>query len=142
MELTRAVTYCLAKDMLLISTVEKTGFKAMLQLFYPRYQLPSRNYFNRIAIPAMVNEVKGEIDQQIQNKELSHFSGTTDLGPQLLGIPSSLTLALISTLSGRCNHFASRHTTYLKTTQGKISRKPCWLHLSNGSVQASGNYNG
>ena len=55
--------------------------------FYPRYQLPSRNYFNRVAIPAMVNEVKGEIDQQIQKKELSHFSVTTDLWTSTAGDP-------------------------------------------------------
>ena len=86
-ELTRSVTYCLAKDMLPISTVEKTGFKAMLQRFYPRYQLPSRSYFSRVAIPAMVNEVRGEIDQQRQNQELSYYSGTTDLWTSTAGDP-------------------------------------------------------
>ena len=47
--LTQAVTYCLAKDMLPIRTVEKKGFKTMLQRFYPRYQLPSSNYFTPVA---------------------------------------------------------------------------------------------
>lgn len=56
-ELTRAVTYCLAQDMLPQSTVEKTKFKAMLQCFYLQYQLPSHSYFNRVAIPAIVGEV-------------------------------------------------------------------------------------
>ena len=42
-------------------------------------------------------------------------------GPQLLEIPISLTPATTLILSGRCNLFASRHTTYLKTTQVKIS---------------------
>ena len=64
-ELTRTVTYCLAKDMLPISTVEKMGFKAMLHRLHPRYQLPSRCYFNRVAIPAMVGEIKCEIEWQI-----------------------------------------------------------------------------
>ena len=86
-ELTRAVAYCLAKDMLPISTVEKAGFKAMIQRFYPRYQLQSRSYFSRVAIPAMVEEVKREIDLQIRSKELSFFSGTTDLWTSAAGDP-------------------------------------------------------
>ena len=61
-ELTRAVTHCLAKDMLPIHTVEKKGFKTMLQHFYPQYQLPSRNYFTRVVIPTMVGQVRSEIE--------------------------------------------------------------------------------
>ena len=86
-ELTKAVSYCLAKDMLPISTVEKTGFKTMLHRFHPRYQIPSRSYFSRVAIPAMVGEVRCEIEQQIQNGELSFFSGTTDLWTSTAGDP-------------------------------------------------------
>jgi len=59
----------------------------MLQRFYPRYQLPSRSYFNRVAIPTMVAEVKSEIDRQIQSKDLSYFSGTTDLWTSTAGDP-------------------------------------------------------
>ena len=78
-ELTKAVTSCLARDMLPISAVERTGFKAMLQRFNPRYQFPSHSYFSRVAIPAMVAEVKSEIEQQILSGELDFYSGTTDL---------------------------------------------------------------
>ena len=80
--LTRVVTYCLAKDMVAISRVDKTGFRAMLQRFNPRYQLPGRNYFTRVAIPALVSEVKDEIEQKISDGmsgDLTFFSGTTDL---------------------------------------------------------------
>ena len=65
--------------------VEKTGFKTMLHRFHPRYQIPSRSYFSRVAIPAMVGEVR--IEQQIQNGELSFFSGTTDLWTSTAGDP-------------------------------------------------------
>ncbi len=68
-ELTKAVTYCLAKDILPISTVDKPGFKAMLQRFNPRYQVPSRNYFTRVSIPALVSEVKGAIELKIEGGE-------------------------------------------------------------------------
>ena len=40
-ELTKSVTYCLAKDMLPVYTVEKAGFKQMLSKFNPRYKVPS-----------------------------------------------------------------------------------------------------
>lgn len=43
-ELTRAITECIAKDMLPIYIVEKPGFTAMVKKFNSRYQLPSRSY--------------------------------------------------------------------------------------------------
>ena len=72
--------------MLPISTVEKAGFKAMLQRFNPRYQVPSRSYFNRVAIPAMVGEVRSVVEQQIC-EELNFFSGATDLWTSAAGDP-------------------------------------------------------
>ena len=64
-DLTKSVTYCLARDMLPISTVEKPGFKAMLRKFNPRYNLPSRNHFTKVSIPELVAETKGSIETQI-----------------------------------------------------------------------------
>lgn len=52
-ELTDAVAFCITKDMLPIYTVEKPGFKQLLTKFDSRYQLPSRNYFSRTAIPGL-----------------------------------------------------------------------------------------
>ena len=60
-ELTKSITYFLAKDMLPAYTVEKSGFKQMLSKFNPRYDVPSRNYFSRVAIPALYSEVKSEL---------------------------------------------------------------------------------
>jgi hypothetical protein len=77
----------LAKDILPISTVDKPGFKAMLQRFNPRYQVPSRNYFTRVSIPALVSEVKGAIELKIEGGELEFFSGTTDLWTSTAGHP-------------------------------------------------------
>ena len=42
-ELTKSVANCLAKDMLPLSTVDKPGFRAMLYMFNPRFQLPIQN---------------------------------------------------------------------------------------------------
>ena len=61
-ELTRSVTTCLAKDMLPLSTVDKPGFRAMILRLNPRYDLRTRSYFSRIAIPALYQEVrKGQV---------------------------------------------------------------------------------
>ena len=65
-QLTKSVTYCIAKDMLPIYTVEKPGFRKMLERFNPCYSLPSRRYFSRIAIPALYNEVRGRIESERQ----------------------------------------------------------------------------
>ena len=50
-------------------------------------QLPSRNYLTRVAIPALVSEVKGAIDLKIGSGELNFFSGTTDLLTSTAGHP-------------------------------------------------------
>ena len=85
-DITKSITYCLAKDMLPISTVDKPGFKAMVYRFNPRYQLPSRNFFSRVAIPALSSELKSDIEQHM-TRGLDFFSGTTDLWTSTAGDP-------------------------------------------------------
>ena len=46
-ELTDSVSYCIAKDMMPICTVEKQGFKALLKSFDSKYEAPSRKYFSK-----------------------------------------------------------------------------------------------
>ena len=86
-DLTKSVTYCLAKDMLPVSTVDKPGFKAMLQKFNPRYQLPNHNHFTKVSIPELVAETKGYIEKEIVNGEVEYFSATTDLWTSAAGDP-------------------------------------------------------
>ena len=86
-DLTKSVTYCLAKDMLPISTVDKPDFKAMLRKFNPRYQLPNRNHFTKVSIPELVAETKGYIEKEIVNGEVEYFSATTDLWTSAAGDP-------------------------------------------------------
>ena len=52
--LTGAVTHCLTRDMLPLSTVDKPVFRAMLHEFNPRYQLPTRKHFTKVAVLALV----------------------------------------------------------------------------------------
>ena len=85
--LTNSVAYCLARDMLPLSTVDKPGFRAMLYQFNPRYQLPTRKHFTKVAIPPLVNDVKSKIEEQINSKQLNYFSATTDLWTSAAGDP-------------------------------------------------------
>ena len=86
-KLTKSVTYCLAKDILPISTVDKPGFKAMLRNFNPRYQLPNRNHFTKVSIPELVAETKGCIEKEIVDGNMEYFSATTDLWTSAVGDP-------------------------------------------------------
>ena len=85
--LTNSIAYCLARDMLPLSTVDKPGFRAMIHQFNPRYQLPTRKHFTKVAVPALVTEVKSKIEQQIKSKQLDYFSATTDLWTSAAGDP-------------------------------------------------------
>jgi len=50
--------------MLPLSTVDKGGFRAMLQKFNPRFQLP------HFTIPLLVSQVRDKIECQISSREL------------------------------------------------------------------------
>ena len=76
-ELTQAVTYYIAKDGIPIHTVNKTGFKRLLNTFDRRYEIPSRNYFSETTLPVLYATVKEEIKQELS--AVHHFSATTDL---------------------------------------------------------------
>ena len=60
--LTKSVTFCLARDMLPMSTMDKVGFREMLRTFNPRYNLPCRNHFTNVAIPELVSETQKSIE--------------------------------------------------------------------------------
>ena len=76
--LTDSITRCLARDMLPIRTVEKPGFKAMVSRFNPKYQLPSRSYFSRVAIPYLYTTTRESVQRSIK-EDMVFFASTTDL---------------------------------------------------------------
>lgn len=76
-KLTNSITNCLAKDMMPLYTVEKSGFKRLLNDFDPKYDIPSRKYFSQQAIPKLYNEMKEGVLQQLHNIEF--FSATSDM---------------------------------------------------------------
>lgn len=76
-ELTNSITFCIAKDSLPIRIVEKPGFTRMLKSFDGRYELPSRSYFSRTAIPDLYISVREEVKKEIV--PVQYFAATTDL---------------------------------------------------------------
>ena len=50
---TEAVTNCIVRDVMSVYTVDKPGFREMVEALNLRYQLPHKDYFSRIAIPSM-----------------------------------------------------------------------------------------
>ena len=45
--------------------VELPGFQTMVARFNPRYQLPSRSFFSRTAIPALYCQVREDIEKKL-----------------------------------------------------------------------------
>ena len=78
-ELTKAVTYYLAKDMCPAYSVELPGFRSVVSKLNPRYCLPDRNYFSRTGILTLYNEVREEVERELEGEVVVNFSGTTDL---------------------------------------------------------------
>ena len=109
-ELTKSVTYFLAKDMLPAYTVEKPGFIQLLTKFNPRYKLPSRNYFSRVAIPSLYSEVKSEIQQKINDQHFTFYAGTTDLWSSITSEPYlSYTIHYIDKNWNMCSRCLQTH---------------------------------
>ena len=52
-DITQAVAYHIAKDMLPLSTVEKPGYKNLIHVLDPRYVIPGRKYFSKTANPKL-----------------------------------------------------------------------------------------
>ena len=52
-ELNRAVAFYLANDGVPLSTVDKPGFRNLVEKMNPRYQLPTRRHFSDLEIPEL-----------------------------------------------------------------------------------------
>ena len=76
-ELTDSVTYCIAKDMLPIRIVEKEGFKTLVKKLDPQYELPTRKYMSKKAIPDLYSVTRESVKSQISTAIF--FAATTDI---------------------------------------------------------------
>ncbi len=70
-DITEAITYHIAKDMVPVYTVSKDGFKKMVQTLDKRYKIPSRTHFNQVAIPKLYNECKMNVESKL--REINWF---------------------------------------------------------------------
>ena len=77
-QLTDAVAKHLVRGMKPVYTVEEQSFKDMLQVFDPRYTLPSRKTFSSVLLPKLYNKVKEDIVFPALN-EAKYISITTDM---------------------------------------------------------------
>ena len=114
-DISQAVTYHIAKDMLPLSTVERPGFKNLLHVLDPRYVLPGRKYFSKTAIPQMYLLCKDSVQKEIL--EAKYFATTSDLWSSRTSEPYiSLTVHFIDEewkLQTRCletAYFPEDHT--------------------------------
>ena len=63
--------------MMPFNIVEQPGFKKLVSKLDERYQVPSRKYFTKTAIPALYIDTRGKIAESVKNVE--YFSITTDM---------------------------------------------------------------
>ncbi|KAL6465735.1 hypothetical protein MHYP_G00258680 [Metynnis hypsauchen] len=63
--------------MMPFTTVENVGFRKMMSVIDPKYELPGRRYFSHTAIPKLYGEVRERVEEQL--KSASYFATTADL---------------------------------------------------------------
>ncbi|XP_049326739.1 E3 SUMO-protein ligase ZBED1-like [Astyanax mexicanus] len=76
-DITNAITYFIGKDMMPINTVENDGFKRLIKVLDPRYQLPGRKHFSHTALPQLYTECREKVENELQS--VSYFATTSDL---------------------------------------------------------------
>lgn len=93
-DITNAIAYCIGKDMLPISTVENEGFKKLIGVLDPRYELPGRKHFSLTALPQLYAECREMVERQLQT--VSFFATTSDMWSSRTSEPyMSLTIHFI-----------------------------------------------
>lgn len=75
-DLTKAVTYYIAKDRMPLNIVSKPGFQHLLSKFNPKYDLPSKNYFSRVAIPSLYADVRKVVERELKSADC--FAATVE----------------------------------------------------------------
>ncbi|XP_038163162.1 E3 SUMO-protein ligase ZBED1-like [Cyprinodon tularosa] len=114
-EITRAITEFIAKDMISVSIVTRPGFTALVHTLDKRYSMPSHTYFNQVAIPELYKKCRDRVAAELKTVEF--FATTTDLWSSRTAQPyQSLTVHYIDedlNLKARClqaSYFPDDHT--------------------------------
>ena len=94
-QLNRAVAFYLAKDGVPLSTVDKPGFRNLVEQMNPRYQLPTRRHFSDLEIPELYVHVRDYVVMP-SLRDADFFSANTDLWTSAVNEPYlTLTVHLI-----------------------------------------------
>ncbi|XP_053170155.1 zinc finger BED domain-containing protein 4-like [Scomber japonicus] len=114
-EITEAITHCLAKDMMPTNTVTRPGFLSLVHKLDRRYEVPSRTYFSDVAIPNLYEKCRTTVESELDQVE--YFACTTDLWSSRTTEPYiSLTVHFLDRefqLKTRClqtQYFPGEHT--------------------------------
>lgn len=89
-KITEALTHFIALDDQPLSVVENVGFRRLLSVLEPRYEIPSRPYFMDIMLPKLFEDVKNHVHNLLQ--EVSALSFTTDIWTSSVSPMSLLSL--------------------------------------------------
>lgn len=76
-DITDAITFHLANDMVPVNTVTKEGFKSMNRSLDKWYVIPSQTYFSQVAIPELDEKHKALVETELSHVEC--YAATTDL---------------------------------------------------------------
>lgn len=76
-DITHVIAYYIAKEMLPLSVVEKSGFKRLLNVVDPHYVVPGCKYFTKTKIPALYSECRKAVESELST--ISYFAMTADI---------------------------------------------------------------
>lgn len=76
-EITDAITHYIARDSLPVYTVEKLGFRRLMETLDRRYEIPSRSYFSKTAIPSLYAATVDKVKEELSS--VQYYASTTDL---------------------------------------------------------------
>ena len=76
-QIANALSYFIAKEMMPFNIVECPGFQKLLNRLDDRYDIPSRKYFAKTAIPALYTDTRGRIAESL--KSVEYYSITTGM---------------------------------------------------------------
>ena len=128
--LTDAVTHCIATDMLPISIVDNHGFCELVSKLNPRYDIPYKDHFSRLAIPSLYETTK-ECIQHKMATEMENFSATADWWSSCTSEPYlCLTVHYVDSTWKLTSHCLQAHYTPRRPYWRKPSRCPIKHHPS------------
>lgn len=77
-QITEAIAKMFIMDFQPFSLVEDQGFRRLIRVLEPRYELPCRKHFSTTVLPRIFSETSAQIQHKI-NTEASYIACTTDL---------------------------------------------------------------